>query len=216
MNLALDLDGTLITCEPRQSAVLQAVLACRGAQADLTQIWELKSNGASTEQALVELGMESTLARGIAEDWRRFVEDPLWLGMDTVHGGVIAVLSEMREAGARLWLITARSRSEWVPQQLARLGISQWLDQVTVVPTHEAVSAKSEVLRKISAAGFFGDTESDWRASMAVETPFFAVATGQRNAAFLTRMGVELVHHDLRAAWDVFLGELGRRPSGRN
>ena len=212
MNLVLDLDGTLITCEPRQLAVLQAALSPLGVRVDLTKVWELKRNGASTEQALVQLGETPALARQVSEAWRSVVEEPVWLGLDTVPGDIGEVLSNMRVAGARLWLLTSRSRSEWVPQQLARLGLSIYLHQVLVVKTRDAVLSKSEMLRNISPAAFFGDTESDWNASMSADIPFFAVATGQRSAAFLNGIGVGVVYCNLAAAWDAFLAESACKP----
>lgn len=207
MNLALDLDGTLITCEPRQSAVLQAALASLGLRADLSQAWELKRNGASTAQALVQLGFDTALAGRVSEVWQRAIEEPVWLGLDSAPGYVSEVLHNMRAAGARLWLITARSRREWVPQQLARLGLSESLQHVTVVQAQGAATSKSAVLHKISPVAFFGDTESDWHASMAANVPFFAVATGQRSSTFLEGIGIGVVHRDLAAAWEAFISE---------
>jgi phosphoglycolate phosphatase-like HAD superfamily hydrolase len=211
MNLALDLDGTLITCEPRQSAVLQAALVRCGARVDLNHVWELKRDGFSTENALVKLGLRPKLALRTAMDWRRMIEEPLWLGMDSVLPSVLDVLCKMHEAGASLWLLTARSRREWVKSQLARLGLIRKLDGVVVVPTHESAITKTKVLRELEAAAFFGDTESDWCASIAADVPFYAVSTGQRSSKFLARVGVQPVHADLAAALKAFLSVAGRR-----
>ncbi|KAB2673990.1 MAG: HAD family hydrolase [Verrucomicrobia bacterium] len=211
MKLALDLDGTLISCEPRQSAVLQAVLAQCGERVDLGRVWELKRNGASTEQALVQLGFDPTSARRASRSWRYSIEAPFWLGLDSVFSGVTEVLGAMRAVGWRLIVVTARSQREWVPQQLERLGLSPWLDGVVVVPPHEAATEKAAVLRDLSAVAFFGDTESDYGASRAAGVPFYSVGGGQRCAAFLARAGVKQVHLDLAAAWSAFLTETGRK-----
>lgn len=205
MNIALDLDGTLITCQQRQMAVLRAALQANGASADLCQLWHLKREGAATEQALAQLGLQHPVARRVAQDWQRVVEDPFWLQFDTVQDSVMNTLGEMRAAGAELCLITARGRRQWLPQQLGRLGLSVLLDQVIVVSPHDASTGKAAVLRQVSAVAYFGDTESDWRASVAAEVPFYAVATGQRSAAFLERAGVPVIHDDLAAAWNAFL-----------
>ncbi len=214
MNLALDLDGTLIGCEPRQSAVLQVVLARRGQPVDLGRAWELKRNGASTEQALVQLGLSPVVARQVAEEWRNSIEAPVWLGLDSVLGGVSEVLKDMRATGARLALITSRTRREWVPQQLERLGLSPWLDEVTVVSPENAVTRKAESLRRGSAVAFFGDTESDHRSALEADVPFFGVSCGQRSGAFLAKSGVKAVHHDLAAAWEAFRTESRRHSRG--
>src|ERR1700677_3718654 len=110
IRLALDLDGTLISCEPRQSPVLSAALIRRKANADLKKIWERKREGDSTREALKKSGMGATLAQSIAEDWRRMIEEPVWLALDSVLPGVRETLNAMRKAGTQLWLITARSR----------------------------------------------------------------------------------------------------------
>lgn len=201
MNLALDLDGTLISCEPRQSAVLQAALAQVGAQADLIRAGQRKRAGDSTEQALVEQGLDKLVARRVAGAWRQMIEAPHWLAFDQVLPGVRETLHAMRAGGFKLRLLTARSRPEWVPQELARLGLAPLLDEVIVVPAERASEAKAAVLRESSPIAFFGDTESDWRASTAAGVPFYAVASGQRSAEFLTGAGIDPVHEDLAAAW---------------
>ncbi|MEY4386963.1 MAG: hypothetical protein RLY20_2246 [Verrucomicrobiota bacterium] len=204
MNIALDLDGTLISCEPRQTAVLQAALTNVRVQIDRSAIWPLKRNGASTEAALSELGVAPALAREVSLEWQRMVEQPAWLALDSVLPGVIEVLQMMRAAGARLWLLTARNRPEWVRQQLIQLGLAPLLDKVVVVPSNQASSAKAAVLREALAVAFFGDTESDWRAAVAAQVPFYALETGQRSAAFLATTDIKPVHADLMAAWNAF------------
>jgi phosphoglycolate phosphatase-like HAD superfamily hydrolase len=205
MNLAFDLDGTLISCEPRQSAVLQAALQRWKVQADLSEVWNLKRNGASTQTALVQMGMEQNVAERVAETWRQMIENPVWLGLDTVLGGVLEVLGDMRAKGVQAWLVTARSHGEWVPQQLQRLGLMAQFNEVVVVSAHEAAAAKAAVLRNLSAVAFFGDTESDWLAAKTAAVPFYAVTSGQRSAAFLERAGLAASFAGLAGAWRGFL-----------
>jgi len=205
MIAALDLDGTLITCEPRQSACLQAALVCYGIRVSTSQVWELKREGASTEQALVLLKQDPILARRVAEHWRQMIEEPYWLGLDSTLPGTISILGAMRATQAKLCLITARSRPQWIPQQLARLGLRHYLDHITVVPPQTATNAKATVLRESRASVFFGDTESDYEASVSADVPFFAVTTGQRSAGFLVAANVSHVCETLRDAWTSFL-----------
>jgi phosphoglycolate phosphatase-like HAD superfamily hydrolase len=201
MNVALDLDGTLISCEPRQSAVLRAALLRSGELVDLKRVWELKREGESTENALIKLGLKLESARKIACDWQRMIEDPFWLGLDTVLPGVKKVLQAMRKTGIQICLLTARSRAEWVPQQLSRLGLLSLLDNVIVVPAKESSKAKATVLTKASPAAFFGDTESDWQASLVAGVSFYGIATGQRSATFL-KSNTANVYCDMEAAWN--------------
>jgi phosphoglycolate phosphatase-like HAD superfamily hydrolase len=124
--------------------------------------------------------------------------------MDSVLPGAEEVLRAMRQAGADLWLLTARNREEWVPQQLARLHLLSWFREVKVVAAQEAVTAKAMLLRKISAAAFFGDTESDYNASLAADIKFYAVTSGQRSASFHRRNGVQNPYINLADAWFAF------------
>ena len=63
MTVVLDFDGTLITCEPRQSAVLHSILIRYGVELDLKHLWEQKREGVSTLRALEALGIKSDSAR---------------------------------------------------------------------------------------------------------------------------------------------------------
>jgi phosphoglycolate phosphatase-like HAD superfamily hydrolase len=176
-----------------------------GARPDVRRVWDLKREGCSTEQALTRLGLEAGLAREVTADWRRMIEEPCWLGLDSVLPGVRAALEAMRAAGWELWLLTARSRPEWVKPQLAHLGLAAQLDQVAVVSAQNAAKAKAAMLQAAGAVAFFGDTESDHQAARSAAVSFYAVGAGQRSAACLERNGVGRVHGGLRAAWDSFL-----------
>lgn len=208
--LALDLDGTLISCEPRQSAVLSAALVCRKANADLRKIWELKREGDSTRDALKKSGLKSTLAQSVADDWQRMIEEPVWLELDSVLPGVRETLDAMRAAGAQLWLMTARSRGEWAAQQLARLQLISSFHRVLIVSASEPIPAKAQALREMDADAFFGDTESDWGAARKAGVPFYAVSTGQRSARFLSAKGVEFIDRCLADSWRALALRSGR------
>ena len=88
-------------------------------------------------------------------------------------------------------------------------------DGVTAVPPAHAVSAKATALRRLSPAGFFGDSESDAQAAKSAAVPFFAVSTGQRTADFLADAGIRDVFDSLAAAWAGFQAfvDLENRPS---
>jgi phosphoglycolate phosphatase-like HAD superfamily hydrolase len=133
------------------------------------------------------------------------IEEPVWLGLDTVLQGVADTLQEMRARRLKLSLLTARTRSEWVPQQLDRLGLSKLFDDVTVVSADGSALAKASRLRLLCISSFFGDTESDMRAAAIAGVPYFAVATGQRDKLFLARAGAKRVYDNLSEAWRSFL-----------
>lgn len=201
MTLALDLDGTLITCEPRQMAVLRGALAACGVGVDISAVWACKREGATTLQALLQVGLAEGAARRVATLWERMVEDPQWLALDSLLAGVEATLADMRRAGYRLWLLTARRQREWLLPQLVRLGLVPLFDRVCVVSPAQATSAKADLLREAAVEAFFGDTESDGRAAAAAGVAFRGVATGMRSVGYLQRNGMTPVYPDLRTAW---------------
>jgi phosphoglycolate phosphatase-like HAD superfamily hydrolase len=129
------------------------------------------------------------------------IEEPFWLGIDRVFPGVIEVLGAMKSCGAWLHLLTARSRPEWLFSQLRSLGLTEFVDKVTVVSPREAVEAKAAYLRESKPIAFFGDTETDFKSAGAACVPFFAVTTGQRSRQFLNGKEVPQVFDSLLEAW---------------
>lgn len=201
--ICLDLDGTLITCEPRQSAVLRAALAAAGTSADVAKVWRLKRDGATTENALRKLGLAPELAAEVTKMWRHMIEEPLWLELDSPFPEALSALSLMRPH-FELIVITARSRAEWVDHQIRGMGLRDFFSQVEVVPPVRQHSAKADVLKTVAAIAFFGDTETDARAAADSKTSFYGVASGQRSAAFLNdKCGIE-VSLNLAEAWEKF------------
>lgn len=200
--LAIDLDGTLITCEPRQSAALRAAAKEGAVDVDPAMVWRLKREGASTRMALLELGWEPQAAGQVAGIWSRIIELPGWLSLDRPFAETYSTLMVVRRSGWSLALVTARSRPEWLRWQLQRLGLTEFFDEVTVVPTgSEATQGKSRALARIAPAGFWGDTESDAEAARRAQVPFFPLSTGQRSAAFLTNCCSSPTYASLKEAW---------------
>jgi phosphoglycolate phosphatase-like HAD superfamily hydrolase len=201
VKVALDLDGTLITCEPRQSAVLAAALAACRQTVNVARVWEFKRVGASTERGLVAAGLSHESAQEVAREWRRMIEESEWLALDRVIPGVRETLENMREMSMRLTLLTARGRQEWVPQQLRRLDLARFFEMIAVVSPERASAEKADRLADGSIRAFFGDTESDWRAASQTGATFYAVATGQREKSFLAQKCGVRAYDDLAEAW---------------
>lgn len=198
--LALDLDGTLISCEPRQSTVLRAVAALHPVTVDPDAVWSLKRDGLNTRDALTRSGIDPILAALIARDWQRQVEDPVWLGLDTLLPGVPSTLAHWKQLGWHFTLVTARSRPEWVRPQIARLGLDRWIDALEIVAPGDAANHKAAFLQSHGFSGFIGDTESDHAAAVIAGIPFIGVASGQRSLQHLHRCGIRDCVADLAAA----------------
>jgi phosphoglycolate phosphatase-like HAD superfamily hydrolase len=188
--LAFDLDGTIITCEPRQSAVLRAALArCRIKGIDLEEVWSAKRNGSSTVDALIFLGLDKTTAQEVGLVWGSMIENPAWLAFDSCFSDSLLVLDAVRRQGFRTLLLTARQQPHWLRQQLIRLGIMEHFDTVEVVKPSAATAEKTQLLQSMNPLAFFGDTESDWLAAKKAEITFYALDRGQRSQEFLESLG---------------------------
>jgi phosphoglycolate phosphatase-like HAD superfamily hydrolase len=193
--LALDLDGTLISCEPRHCALMRQLCRSDAMPADfIPRYWAAKREGASNLRALRTLGHQSPQAR--ADAWAREIEHWPWLGFDRLLPGVGAALAASRH---RIFVLTARRERFFLRQQLDRLGLTPLIDDLITVPPAEAATAKASQLKVLRPLAFIGDTESDADAARAAGTPFLAVSCGMRSASFWQLHG-QPSHPDLSAA----------------
>jgi len=193
--LALDLDGTLVSCAPRHMALMRQLCRGDGLPGDfIDRYWAAKREGASNLTALKTLGHPAPAARSAA--WAQQIERWPWLGFDRPLPGVVATLAARRY---RIVVLTARREPFFLRQQLDRLGLAPLIDALIVVPPTEAARAKSRELRSLQALAYVGDSESDAEAAQAADTPFLALACGMRSAAFWQRLG-HSPHPDLCAA----------------
>lgn len=187
--IAFDFDGTLVDCRRRQVALLRAVSHCLASeQADT--VWSLKREGHSTRAAMIAIGVNAHRADAIAAAWERFIETPFWLAFDAVLPGVRTELSRLRADGASLFLITARTNSHWLRQQLFQLGLQEFFEEVCVVSPRHAAAQKSEHLRRLRTQLFVGDSETDAQAAQIAGVRFIGVGWGQRSPAFLRQCNV--------------------------
>lgn len=189
--LVFDLDGTLVTCEQRQIAVLRALCCTRGLPIDYADHWRRKRDGDSTLAALVSAGVPALMAKEIADCWRRSVEEYQWQLLDVLHEDVLETLDAMRSAGVSVHLLTARSRPEWVVPSLKRLGLIDSFESIHVVCPSDASLRKAEWLRTLRADCFVGDSETDLAAAVRADVRFVAVARGQRTARYLNLIGAK-------------------------
>ena len=195
--IALDLDGTLLTCEPRQSAVLQAACVRNGATIGLAQVWQLKRSGKSTLDAMQTLGMPSASATRISSDWMVMIEEPQWLALDSILPGVRPWMDAIKGSGGQLQLITARRRPEFLRPQLRNLGLESLFSWVHCVSEGSVAKSKANFLQLTGAQLFIGDTESDALAAKTAGCSFAAVTTGQRSEEFLRNAVGGRIHHSL-------------------
>jgi len=199
--LGLDLDGTLIDAERRQVELVEYLLSARGERlAAPADFWAKKREGAATVEALVAAGFDSALAADVAGRWREQIEDHVWLRRDEWLPGAREMLVQIRSLGVGIAVLTARGDPRALAEQVGWLRLNGLADIVHVVPPRHAVEEKAGMLSALGAAGFIGDSESDYQAALRAGVPFVAVSTGQRSARFLARAGVPLIAHSLAEA----------------
>jgi len=200
--LALDLDGTLLSCEDRQVAIALDVMD----GVDGARFWADKQAGATTAAALSAQGCNDANA---AARWVAQIEREDWLALDRPLPGAAEAVSEARRRGLRVVILTARRDPEAVRRQVAEHHLADPSDVLVVDPA-DASSQKGRILRELGAIGFVGDTESDARAADLAGVPFACVAGGQRSASFLLDQGLRPVAGGVLAAVQALLDPRGR------
>ncbi len=200
--LAFDLDGTLITCRQRQVSVARRALTDAGwlLELDGERFWANKREGATTREALVAIGIPSAVVDEAAARWRMMVEDEQWQNLDRPFPQAKAALQRARAGGAPGVIVTARRSPSTASRQVSVLGLESLVDGLVVVPPGREGVEKAEALRRLSAAGFVGDSELDHLSSTIAGVRFAAVSSGQRSAGFLQARGISPVYDDVEAA----------------
>jgi phosphoglycolate phosphatase-like HAD superfamily hydrolase len=184
-SMAFDLDGTIIDCRERQCLLAFALCRAVGLQLEIDKFWHAKREGATTYQALANCLGDQSIATSLAARWVAQIEQEQWLRLDRILPEVSGLLDIIQTAGIQLHLITARTDKLALYRQLSWLGIRNAFASINVVSPKNATAEKASFLSEIRPLFFVGDTESDYSAAHASQTPFKAVATGQRSKKFL-------------------------------
>lgn len=183
--IVFDLDGTLLSCRPRQIAALRAVSGLSGI--NLSAVWQAKRDGFTTRNALLKVGVPAKKADEIACHWFRVIETPYFLSYDSLLPGAAEALLVCRARGFRSVVLTARRYLRNLMLQCQTLRVSSMVDEILAVDPRNGVERKAEALQRLSPCALIGDSEVDARAAANVGVPFFAVSSGQRSAEFLRR-----------------------------
>lgn len=214
--VGVDLDGTIVACRERQMAALVRAAAAVGLGVQKPdRVWERKRQGASTVEALMAEGVNMKLSMVIADRWREEVERDELLDVDTILPNARTALRRLRHGGWRIAIVTARQRPAAARRQVERLGIAAIADEMHVVPHADVAGEKARVLRMVGAVALVGDTESDAQAAELAAIAFVGVASGQRDARWLSAWVDGPVHQDLASA-AAFVMETFSRKGRRN
>jgi len=181
--VGFDLDMTLIDSRPAIMAAFEATSRDMSASIDLDAV-----------DGRLGIKLEDELAywfppEGIAEAAGCYRRHYVRLAAEKTSPlpGAREALAAVRAAGARAVIITAKHPVSVGPS-LRAAGLAA--DELF---THVHGPEKAEVLRRLSAAAYVGDTPPDITAGVSAGVRAVGVATGSFTAAELRRAGADLV-----------------------
>ena len=180
--LALDLDGTIISCKERQSSLMSDIV---GADFDVESYWFYKQNGDNNKTALIKLGYDSYEVDIFCQKWLEKVESSEYLKFDRLLVDIVDLSNRFS-----LVLITARKSEKHLYRQLKDLNIFHCFQKIYVVDPKNAVIEKSNILKILDCEIFIGDSESDYEAAIIAGVDFIGVLSGQRNFEFWSNTSI--------------------------
>lgn len=204
--IAFDLDGTLVSCAPRQKQALRHVSGLSTQRIEET--WHMKRDGLNTRDALVATGTGPAEADRIAAGWGRIIETPSLLSIDTVLDGAEQALRRCRRSAYNVAIITARQSGWLLNAQMKALHLLPLCDKLIRVSPKNASIEKGEHLARMAPIVFLGDTESDAEAARRAGVGFIGLSGGQRSEDFLFRNGIAPLFPDVLSAIEHVLAQV--------
>ena len=200
MRIGVDSDGTLIDSKYRHYKLLEELVPTVRKSATRTLSYDhfiaYKECGYSTLNYLDMLGIEDSL--NISNEWIKHIEDDIYLECDQLFPDAITFLDAMHRK-SMLYLVTARIRKETGLQEIHKLGIAKYFEEIIIVnPGKAAGVAKAERTRGLNLKVTIGDSEIDsiWAELLGVR--FFALNRGFRNKQWWEKRGIRS-YNDLLA-----------------
>ena len=200
--LFFDLDGPLLDVSPRYVALHDALLGPAALAGPI--YWERKRAACPEETILGDLGIRDP-APLIQRRLER-IETPEYLALDRVWPWTRATLTRLESAGPFV-MVTARACRPLLLEQLDRLGLSTFFEEILSTPAGRRVDEqKAELIRdyltqhRLEPAGHWmiGDTEADVGAGRLVGLRTVAVLSGIRNRELLLRANPNYLLDDIR------------------
>jgi phosphoglycolate phosphatase len=181
--VGFDLDMTLIDSRPAIMAAWKAVAEETGAHIDLAEV-DLRM-GIKLEDEVAYWFPAAERERAAASYRRHYVA--LAPALTTLLAGAAEALAAVRQAGEEALIVTAKHA----------ISVEPSLGAVGLVPdrlfTHVHGAEKAEVLARLGAAAYVGDTPADMQAARRAAALAVGVPTGSFAAGQLTGAGADIV-----------------------
>ncbi len=181
--VGFDLDMTLIDSRPAIMAAWRAVAEETGAHIDLAEV-DLRM-GIKLEDEVTYWFPAAERERA-ADCYRRHYI-ALAPALTTLLAGAAEALAAVRQAGEEAVIVTAKHAVSVGPS-LGAVGLTP--DRLF---THVHGAEKAEVLARLGAAAYVGDTPSDMDAAARAAVLAVGVPTGSFDASQLARAGADIV-----------------------
>jgi phosphoglycolate phosphatase len=185
--VGFDLDMTLIDSRPAIMAAWRAVAEETGVHIDLADV-DLRM-GIKLEDEVAYWFSAAESERAAASYRRHYVE--LAPALTTLLPGAAASLAAVRQAGVEAVIVTAKHA----------ISVEPSLRAVGLVPdrlfTHVHGAEKGEVLARLGAAAYVGDTPADMEAAARAAVLAVGVPTGSFDASQLAAAGANVVLRSL-------------------
>ncbi len=212
MIYVLDLDGTLIDSGERHCRLMQEILSgtapevmsesAQGMCYDPVGFMRYKADGHSGIQYLTDcLKLGEEAAGQIMALWRQQIEEERWLKMDALYPDTLGFLTRLKQTHSKIIYLTARQNKEGLLQELKRLEIAGYADDIQVVSPADAGKAKKQVVETLLAKTgedegmvcIIGDSENEYHLARELSLPCFLLNRGARSERYWKERGVKSI-----------------------
>ena len=198
-NIFVDLDGTLLDIESRYLNLFEYI--CKIFQINKissSKFWQQKRVGETNIQILSRLQYDENFSSDFQNKWVSLIEENFWLGFDSLQIDTVDFLNCLIEKELKIFLLTGRNNRQSLIQQLKKLGIHHYFENIFNVETSEMVAQKKFHIEEYRPEFFIGDSEFDYFACKNSTTKFFCVSNGFRNKIFLESNNVPNIYENLK------------------